>query len=237
MKKTLLTLIRYIFLITGLFLYCQGCTENDNNPVISKNFERGEVRESINLGLITADEIQQIFADSNVLLPFTLSNTVEIVSLNYYTIDRNGDEKIVSGAIFIPQGINNLPMISLQHGTQSKRDLVASVSPYNSVEGTMGLLTASLGYFTIVPDYIGFGVSNEIHTYLHAESLIPCVIDLRIGSIKLSLSRFAIQSLNAPTPGSTMECASKIFCGSLVTKAVHPTFSNALWTLRKLPIP
>jgi pimeloyl-ACP methyl ester carboxylesterase len=36
---------------------------------------------------------------------------------------------------------------------------------------------ASMGYLAVVPDYPGFGVSNIMHPYTHAESLIPCIID------------------------------------------------------------
>ncbi len=60
--------------------------------------------------------------------------------------------------------------MSIQHGTETKRDRVASVSPENSTEGIVGLLSASMGYLTMVPDYPGFGVSTCMHPYLHAES-------------------------------------------------------------------
>jgi pimeloyl-ACP methyl ester carboxylesterase len=56
--------------------------------------------------------------------------------------------------------------------------MVASVSPLNSTEGIVGLISASMGYMVVVPDYLGFGSSRIMHPYLHAESLIPCVIDL-----------------------------------------------------------
>lgn len=56
--------------------------------------------------------------------------------------------------------------------------------PSNSTEGMVGLLTASMGYFTIIPDYIGFGVSEIPHPYMHIESLLPCILDfIQAGTI------------------------------------------------------
>ena len=179
-------LLKYLLwvLLSSLLI---TCTQSDSNPVESGSHQRGQIIDQNNIGLLSVNEIQQIFTNSNTTLPFNLSYSVKVIAINYVTVDRNEVEKIVSGAIFIPQGINNLPLLSLQHGTQSKSDLVASVSPSNSVEGTIALLTASLGYITVVPDYIGLGISNEMHPYLHAKSLISSVIDMmRAGKIYCS---------------------------------------------------
>ncbi len=178
MQKENYQLIQLVLLLIILSLGFYACSEDESNPVVPVTYQRGEIIERNSLGIITNADIQQIFTSSNISLPFTLSNAVEIISISYSSVDKNSQSKVVSGAIFIPQGVNNLPLLSLQHGTQSRQDLVASVSPTNSPEGTIGLMTASLGYLTVVPDYIGFGISNEMHPYLHAESLIPSVIDL-----------------------------------------------------------
>jgi len=59
-----------------------------------------------------------------------------------------------------------------------KRTNVASVNPYNSVEGYIGIMTAGMGYITLVPDYPGFGVSEVIHPYVHGRSLANSVVDM-----------------------------------------------------------
>ena len=177
MQKQIYTFAQNILLLACIAFGFQACSSEDN-PVYPEIHKRGEIIQITNLASMAQDEILQIFTSANITLPFTLEYSVDVLSIDYYTIDRNGNEVIVSGAMFVPHGVNNLPLLSLQHGTQTKRDLVASVSPMNSVEGTIGLITSSLGYLTIIPDYIGFGVSNVMHTYLDAESLIPSVIDL-----------------------------------------------------------
>jgi pimeloyl-ACP methyl ester carboxylesterase len=174
-----------IITIAYVLFNIQGCSKEDNdNPVASVTHERGEIVQTNSLGNMSVNDIQQILAGANMTIPFTLNYSVETISINYYTIDKSGNKVIVSGALLVPQGSNNLPLVSIQHGTQTKRELVASVSPVNSTEGIVGLIMASMGYLAAVPDYPGFGASNIMHPYTHAKSLIPSVIDLmRAGKI------------------------------------------------------
>lgn len=157
----------------------QSCSEDkEGNPIIPVTKQRGEILQTNSLGNYSVSNIQQILSNGNISIPFTLKYSVNAVSINYYTIDGKDKESVASGALLIPQGINNLPLVSIQHGTQTKNNLVASVSPMNSTEGIVGLIMASMGYLVVVPDYLGFGVSNTVHPYLHAKSLVPSVIDL-----------------------------------------------------------
>jgi pimeloyl-ACP methyl ester carboxylesterase len=130
------------------------------------------------LGTYAPEEIQGILDATGASFPFSPTYTVEVRKVHYYTVDRKGNSILVSGAMFFPQGTEDMPLLSLQHGTETKRNLVASVSPTNSVEGTIALLTASMGYATLVPDYPGFGSSKVNHPYMHASSLVPSIIDM-----------------------------------------------------------
>jgi dienelactone hydrolase len=140
-------------------------------------YERGDVISSKNLGSFSKEIIRQMKYSSNVTLPFSLEYAVEHKSITYSTIDGKGNQVIASGALVIPSGTQNLPLLSMQHGTETKGNHVASESAISSVEGTTSLITASLGYVTAVPDYLGLGVAEQMHPYLHAKSLIPCVVD------------------------------------------------------------
>jgi pimeloyl-ACP methyl ester carboxylesterase len=157
----------------------QACSkEENNNPVSPTIHERGEIARANSLGTMTVNDLQQMLSNANITMPFTLNYSVETISVNYYTTDGTGKQTVASGALIIPQGGSNLPLASIQHGTQTKNNLVASVSPMNSTEGIIGLIMASMGYMVVVPDYPGFGASHVTHPYTHAESLIPSVIDL-----------------------------------------------------------
>jgi len=156
----------------------QSCKKDENNepspPVIH---ERGDLIKTSSLGTFSPADIQQILDVAGAQVPFDLGYSIEVFSVNYYTVDAADKQIVVSGAMFVPQGAGNLPLLSMQHGTETRRDLVASHAPTKSVEGIIGLVTASMGYMTVVPDYPGFGVSNTMHPYMHTASLVPCVID------------------------------------------------------------
>jgi len=177
--KIILKLFFRLITICFIVINFQACNKSENdNPVSLATHERGEISQSNSLGTMTPSEIQQTLALSNASVPFTLTYSVETISINYYTVDGNGKQTIVSGALLVPKGMSNLSLVSIQHGTQTKANLVASVSPLNSTEGIVGLIMASMGYMVTVPDYLGFGVSNVMHPYTHARSLIPCVVDI-----------------------------------------------------------
>ena len=177
MKNLSVYLKQYFLLAALLLIAFQSCNKEEDKPSLIETNERGDIIKLKNLVTLTPDEVQQILVSANAQVPLNMIYGVSIISVSYYTVDSKGDEAVASGVFFIPQGIDNMPILSIQHGTETKRDLVASVSQSNSTEGIVGLITASMGYLTIAPDYLGFGVSNVMHPYIHAKSLIPSVID------------------------------------------------------------
>ncbi|MCD4736281.1 MAG: hypothetical protein K8R53_09575 [Bacteroidales bacterium] len=177
MKKINYFLLK-IVLVGVIIFSVQACNkEEDNDPTPPETHEQGDISKTTSLGTYTPNDIQQIFDAANVEVLFNLEYNVKVLSVNYYTVDGNDNQIVTSGAFFIPQNAANLPLLCTPHGTETKRNKVASVAPTNSTEGIIGLMTASMGYYTIAPDYPGFGVSDIIHPYFHAESLVPSVID------------------------------------------------------------
>jgi len=178
MKYKLNVKIKFLLVFFSLFsILFLGC-EQKNNSTEPEIHDRGEIEQLTNMLNLDVDEIQLLLNDAYITHPFTLQYPIQTYSVSYYSIDNNGADIIVSGALYVPQDVNNLPMVSILHGTETKNDLVASVAPTNSVEGHVGLLMASMGYLVLIPDYPGFGVSHILHPYMHAESLIPSVVDL-----------------------------------------------------------
>lgn len=163
--------------LIGIFILLSCSKENSIDPPIIQQPVRGEITQISTIENFSKTDIQQMLDYQNIVVPFQLNYDVKVMSVVYTSIDETGKTIDVSGAFIIPLGTNNIPLLSLQHGTESKKGLVASESALKSTEGIIGLITASMGYFTIIPDYSGFGQSNTTHPYLHAASLIPNVID------------------------------------------------------------
>jgi pimeloyl-ACP methyl ester carboxylesterase len=77
----------------------------------------------------------------------------------------------------IPITADSLPIVNINHGTKTGRNQVASTWPTNTPEGVVGIWMASMGYYCILPDYAGFGMSELMHPYFHAKSLTTSIID------------------------------------------------------------
>ena len=129
---------------------------------------------------------------SNLLQSYTVSdlNTLAIsyglppiaqYAVNWYqvvyeTIDPNGGRTTASGGLFLPQSVGkNLPLFSYSHGTTTFTNDVAS---NGSGEGAVGLVFASTGYATVLPDYLGLGSSPGLHPYIHARSEATAGVDM-----------------------------------------------------------
>ena len=165
-----------VLLLTALITGCE------NSVFEIEKSSSGDILSTNLLHVFSRQEILQILNTHQIPDSFDVAFPVEAFAVTYQTTDAQGREIRASGALLIPQNTGNLPILSIQHGTETKYDRVASVDPRNSAEGITGLLTASIGYVTCIPDYPGFGISRTPHPYLHAASLTRSVIALIIAA-------------------------------------------------------
>lgn len=169
MKKFIKTFLLFIS-----FLSVFSC-EYDF-PVKPELTEKGELISINEVNNSKADYLKSLLSkyeiDTELFKKFLFD--VKVYKIIYTTLNYDGRLIKASGALFVPDKINNLPLLCIQHGTQTKRTNVSSQNPFYALEGYIGAL---LGYYTLVPDYIGLGESNEIHPYHHASSSANSVID------------------------------------------------------------
>ena len=157
-------------LLSTLFIACEE-TDNESNQ-----FQAGDLVKAEAIQQYSAVEITQIMALIGIANPIPIP--VEAVKLTYYSQMKGQGLIKLTGAIILPNDNATHSLLSIQHGTVTKRSNVASVNPLNSSAGISGLLTAALGYVTLIPDYAGFGDSDIMHPYIHAESLANSVVDM-----------------------------------------------------------
>jgi pimeloyl-ACP methyl ester carboxylesterase len=136
---------------------------------------RGKLLSSNLLATYTTTQLNTIFASYGI--PLTAQYGVKVYKLVYETIDPLGGRTQASGGQFLPQGVGKgLPLLSWQHGTTTMTNDVASRLNYG--DSDLGLVFASAGYATVLPDYLGMGDSPGSHPYVHARSEATAGVDM-----------------------------------------------------------
>ena len=112
-------------------------------------------------------------------LPF-IQYGAKFYRITYTSPGVNGALDTVSGLVAVPNDLTKVyPRLVYQHGTSSSK---LDVPSYNATqangEGSIGLLFAGLGYVALLPDYLGLGVSDGFHPYVHAASEASVALDM-----------------------------------------------------------
>jgi predicted esterase len=139
---------------------------------------RGQVISTASIGFYSAQSIQQLVTSNSLPFPANLKFQYDVTAykIEYYTPDPNGNLVIASGCLCVPAEQNNLSLLSFQHGTVTGRTQVASQNPLGDA-AVVSVLAASLGYYSLQPDYLGFGSSTMLHPYHNAKTSANTVID------------------------------------------------------------
>jgi len=167
----------HLSVVAVFILLLFSCTKEQEEEITDR---RGDL---ITSGFITnysVGLIQSFLKNYNVDINVDIQYDVDAFKIIYLTTAPDGSLTEASGALMIPKATSGFPAISFQHGTETKRTLVASENPVMTGEGVAGIVAASAGFVTFVPDYLGLGVSNILHPYLHAGLSAGAVVDMLI---------------------------------------------------------
>ena len=106
-----------------------------------------------------------------------ISYDVRVYSIKYKTTFM-GEEITASGLVSIPDTEGSFPVISFQNGTNTCHSNAPSVN-YNNALYSLLSMNAGNGFIIAIPDYIGFGESDQyLHPYFHSESSNQAVRDM-----------------------------------------------------------
>lgn len=131
---------------------------------------RGAVTAATRLVEQSRDDLLQAYPTAQV--------GVTLYRVVYRTEGLGGGDVEASALVVLPQDVDTAPLMSYQHGTLTARDEVPSVAGLAAGETGVGLFFGAAGYVTVLPDYLGLGVSDDtIHPYLHAASQATAVRD------------------------------------------------------------
>ena len=170
--------LNYIFLV----LILTGCTPRIN---ITKLIRQTPDLQSLKFearGIYSRPIINYFVKKIKTHDKISITSGIELYRVSYFTKDEENRKTLVSGLLAFPRNKKIKGVVSYQHGTNSER-MNAPSKPSEDEGLGIAAVFAGGGYLCLIPDYIGFGVSTEIHTYLHAETTTNAVVDfLKIGS-------------------------------------------------------
>ncbi|MBN1652119.1 MAG: hypothetical protein JW857_12370 [Bacteroidales bacterium] len=180
MKLNKLYYFVFFLAFSSLIISCNK-EVNETDPVIVEP-QRGDVVLATKIGDYTISLINIGILSSGVSTTLVPESDVESIRLEYLTVDKDGELTTASGSLFVPKTPGNYPLLSYHHGTLIKRSNAPSYLGNSSVEGLVGALSASTGFISCMPDYLGLGVSELVHPYLQSELSASASIDLLIAA-------------------------------------------------------
>ncbi len=165
LKSTLVSLA-----ITAIGLGLSACSES--NPTSQSEIPAVSYSRVEKIEELTREEIVALLSQFGVDNPqasILFRYGAAMYAIDYETQLPDGTSVTASGTLTLPVGATTRrPWLSYQHATSFKDDDVSSVKGAESVDGIVALLTASLGYLTAAPDYVGFGTSADLdHPFVH----------------------------------------------------------------------
>ena len=168
LTKSFLLLVSILF-----FISCSNSTEIEQAS-------RGSILKSELLITLSPDDIKSVLQSNGYepTLAGEIVYSVDVIKVEYRSINIASAQTILSGVYMIPKYESDFPLLSIQHGTVFNRNNVASENLNGVGESLSGMILASQGFFVTIPDYIGYGISNDIHPYIHAKSSSSSVIDM-----------------------------------------------------------
>jgi len=172
-KRYGFNILPIFFSVIMFFSSCSKVEENKYEYFVSKEFIENYSSTYINTLL---DFATPAYPELNDIKPY-ISLSVDIYKVVYKT-DVQGAEILASGLLCIPVGEGDYPLLSFQNGTNTVNNYAPTEYPSNPSYQFVEVI-ASMGYVVVIPDYPGFGESEDItHPYLIKEPTVRSIVDM-----------------------------------------------------------
>lgn len=125
---------------------------------------------------ITKDNVITIVQDSEFEnLKSYLDYGISLYTISYNTTYKGKNIK-ASGLVAFPDTDKGMPILNFNHGTTS---LHADAPTEDLIQYSFFANAASAGYIVVIPDYLGFGVSDDIvHPYYRSDITGQTIVDM-----------------------------------------------------------
>lgn len=112
---------------------------------------------------------------------------VTIYKITYHTTLEDGSPTIASGIVYVPSQLTSAtrayPILSYQHPTAFSDAEAPSGTNFTIPTFSYQLYFATHGYIIACPDYIGYGVTdNLLHRYEHRQTLAQVTADMLLAT-------------------------------------------------------
>ena len=167
----------YWIAVFAMMLFFWSCNKDndDETEIVPKYLVDSELT---NEEPITSGSIQTVlnFAGFSDLAGMAKYD-IQVYKVDYMTLFE-GDSIEASGLIAVPvptSSDDKFPILSFQHGTLFAK----SEAPSENAEGEYMAYLASTGMVVAIPDYIGFGTSDQyFHPYMINQYAVNAVLDM-----------------------------------------------------------
>jgi len=180
MKIRILIKTFFFLLIITVLTGCDLFKDDDPEPIPTDEYLVSFEQQKSYLPSIIQIALQTVIGDypelEDLMSEFKHAITVYTIT---YTTTYNGEPITASGLVSIPvtQGVE-FPLFSFQNGTNTLHSEAPSVNPDSQLFLLLEFV-ASTGFIVSVPDYLGFGASDQMfHPYLDKESTVQTVTDM-----------------------------------------------------------
>ena len=163
-----------IIFIFSFFIF--SCQTDEISQVKLNDFSK--------LFTVSKDNVQEIVKTSEFTnLMEYLQYDITVYTITYNTIYQ-GKNVIASGLVAFPETEKGMPMLNFNHGTTS---LPADAPTVDLLQYSFFSNAASAGYILVIPDYLGFGSSEDIvHPYYRSDITGQTVVDMLIATKELA---------------------------------------------------
>ena len=166
-----------------LFLFLFSCNNQDE-------LTRAYIDTYTKLFSISKENILEIVQNSEYgNLNEYLQYDISLYTITYNTTYKGQNIK-ASGLVAFPNTDQGMPILNFNHGTTS---LHADAPTEDLIQYSFFSNAASAGYIFVIPDYLGFGISdNIVHPYYRSDITGQTIVDM----IKATKELAAIEGYN-----------------------------------------
>ena len=161
-----------------LFLFLFSCNNQDE-------LTRAYIDTYTKLFSISKENILEIVQNSEYgNLNEYLQYDISLYTITYNTTYKGQNIK-ASGLVAFPDTDKGMPILNFNHGTTS---LHADAPTEDLIQYSFFSNAASAGYIFVIPDYLGFGVSdNIVHPYYRSDITGQTIVDMIRAAKELSV--------------------------------------------------